>query len=182
MAKNGTKGMSEILGKVRVPKRTKEAAQMGEAYEPTQTAIQYWQAVEAKLKKSRNGYEKAIADFKAVGGTAEGAGDDMILRLKGTSVRVCYDIDQVSAVDTHLPVNADQSDLDRIANAVTAVIGLSRADAVAGMVRELRAYVENDGYLVGMNSMVNKTVLQNPVLTALTMIPDESKGKAASGE
>lgn len=181
MAQN-TKGLSDVISKVRVPKRTKEATQMNEAYEPTQTAIQYWDGVERKLKDLKAGYERALTKFKDQGGEAHQALDDendMILAIKAVEVRINIDHQgRVVSLDSHLPVEAPADDLIKIANATTAIIGLSKSEDALKMAGELRSFVENDGFISGINNLVNRTVLENSVLTALTMVPEE-KGKAA---
>lgn len=172
------KGMSEILSKVRVPKKTKQAAAMNEAYEPTQTAIQYWQTVEVELAKRKAAYEKAIEAFKALGGTAQGVGDNIQVSLHGASVTVEMNEEgRILAIDSHIPVKAEHEDMVSISNATLAIIGLGKSEECQRQIKELRSYVENDGYIIGMNALVNKTVLQNPVLTALTMVPEDARAR-----
>ena len=77
---------------------------------------------------------------------------------------------------------SDQLDvrLLELANAITAFYGSAKNEAALATVEELRRYVENDGFIVGMNAMANRTILDNPVLTALAMVPEEEK--KAKGE
>lgn len=172
------KGMSEILSKVRVPKKTKQAAAMNEAYEPTQTGIQYWQTVELELAKRKAAYEKAIQVFKDQGGTAQGLGDNITLSLHGASVTVEMDAaGRILAIVSRVAVGSDTEDMTALSNATTAIMGLGKSEEAQRQIKELRSYVENDGYIVGMNALVNKTVLQNPVLTALTMVPEEARAR-----
>jgi hypothetical protein len=67
--------------------------------------------------------------------------------------------------------------MEEISNATTAIIGLGKSEECQRQIKELRSYVENDGYIIGMNALVNKTVLQNPVLTALTMVPEDARAR-----
>ena len=61
------KGFSDVLSKVRMNKRTKEAVQMNEAYEPTQTAVQYWDQVKEDLKKRGASYERTFGGSSGQG-------------------------------------------------------------------------------------------------------------------
>lgn len=172
-------GMSEILGRARVPKKTKEAVAMADQYEPTQTGIQYWAEVETEIKRKASAYQKAIDDYKTRGGTAQPIEDNIELLLNGCKVTVEMDHDgRILAIDSHVPLESQSDDMVAISNATTAIIGLSKSEEAQRQIKELRAYVENDGYISGMSQLVNRTILTNPVLTALTMIPEDAKIKA----
>ena len=62
----------------------------------------------------------------------------------------------------------------RSSKASISIFGLAKAEQMGDMLGQIKAYVENDGYLSGMNNLVNSSILNNPVLTALSMIPDEA--------
>jgi hypothetical protein len=172
-------GMSEIISKARVPRRTKEAVGMADKYEPTQTGVQYWEQVEQEIKARAAAYQKAIEDYKAHGGTAQSIEDNIELELRGSKVIVEMDHDgQITAIQSRVPMGADPGDMVAISNATTAIIGLSKSEEAQRQVRELRAYVENDGYISGLSNMVNRTILTNPVLVALSMIPEDARIKA----
>lgn len=174
-------GMSEILGKVRVPKKTKEAVAMNESYSPTQTAIQYWQAVEGQLTARRQGYEKALLEFKNAGGFAKDVENNVELSMNGAVVRIIMDASgHIQAVDSYVPFESRREDMVSISNATTAIIGLGKSEAALRQLKELRAFVENDGLISGMNNLVNRTILENPVLTALTMVPEDARASASA--
>jgi hypothetical protein len=176
---SGTSGMKEVLGKVRMPKRTKEAVAMNKAYEPTQTAVQFWDEVKKELEKRQAGYKKAIDEFKSKGGEAEAVGDNMLLTIGNLRATVIMDVDgNISAVDLHVPLEDDVAEkLLLMANAKTAVFGLAKAEKALEMRKQLRDYVESDGTIVGLNHLANSVILENPMMAGISMIPDD-KAKA----
>jgi D-alanine-D-alanine ligase-like ATP-grasp enzyme len=161
-------------------RKTKEAVQMGERYEATQTGLQYWDAVKVELETRRKAYETNLTKFKAQGGTGHvDTEHNMIhVELPGTMAEIY--LDQDNKVERVVQdIRADSlGQLTELANAITAMFGLNKSDEAQRMVKELRGYLENDGTLSGMNSLANKTILGNPVLTALAMIPEDAKEKS----
>jgi hypothetical protein len=170
-------GMKDVLSKVRVPKRTREAVALNKAFEPTATAIMYWDEVKAELERRKVGYQKALEEYRSKGGTAEGMEDDVKMRIG--DLEVIYRCDakgNVLAVDMHVPMEDDVMDrLALLANGQTAVWGLSKSEKAMEMVKELRDWVETDGVLMGQHNLVNSAILDNPLLTAASMIPDDGR-------
>ena len=174
-----TNGMREVLGKVKMPKRTKEAVAMNKAYEPTQTAVQFWDEVKKELERRQAGYKKAIEEFQRQGGEAAAEGDDMTMLIGELRVTVRMDADgNVRALDMHVPlVDGIDEQLLLMANAKTAVFGLAKAERALEMRQQLRDYVESDGTVTGLNHLANNVILENPLMAAASMIPDDSKTK-----
>lgn len=176
MASTGS-GVKEVLSKVRVPRRTKQAVAMNKAFEPTATAIMYWDEVKAGLEKRRAKYQEALDKYKARGGTAEAVDGDLKLSLGGVELMCrCDDGGNVLAVDMHVPLEDGIEDkLAVIAEGQAAIWGLSRNEKAMEMAKELKEYVETDGMLKGQHNLVNTTILDNPLLTAASMIPDDKE-------
>jgi hypothetical protein len=181
---NMNSGMKDVLSKVRVPRRTKEAVALNKAFEPTATAIMYWDEVKAELERRNVGYQKALEEFRSQGGIAEGMEDDVKMRLG--DIEVIYRCDpkgNVLAIDMHVPL--DDGIMDRLtllSNGQTAVWGLSKNEQAMEMVKQLRDWVETDGVLKGQHHLVNTAILDNPLLTAAAMIPDDTKGGGKKAE
>ena len=170
-------GLGDALSKVRMPKKTKQAVQMGESFGPTQAGIQYWNEVKKELQTRKLAYDKALTKFKEQGGVGGVDADEntLTVELPGTSAKIFLDKDnKVGRVQ--LDIAADRTDqLIDLANAITAVFGLAKSEEALAMTEELHKYLENDGFLTGLNGMANNTILQNAVLTALAMIPEDAK-------
>ena len=81
MSKDGSKGMGAVLEKVKMGKKTKEATSLNESYEPTKTALQFWQMTTDELERRRVEYAANIEAFQAKGGDAKGIEDDLIDRV-----------------------------------------------------------------------------------------------------
>lgn len=170
-------GFGDALSKVRMNKKTKQAVQMGAAFEATQAGIQYWEEVKKELQTRKLAYEKALGKFKELGGVGgvDAEENTLTVELPGTSAKIYLDGEnKVGRVQ--LDIAADKmGQLVELANAITAVFGLSKSAEALQMTEELHRYLENDGFLTGLNGMANQTILQNAVLTALAMIPEDAK-------
>jgi len=89
---SGVSGLrSEIAGKLKMNKKTKEASQMGPAYESTKTGLQYWEAVKVELEVRKNAYIKALKRFKDNGGTGSTEENVISVKLKDISGEVELD-------------------------------------------------------------------------------------------
>lgn len=174
-----TSGMKDVLSKVRVPKRTKQAVAMNKAFEPTATAIMYWDDVRNALDARKEKYQAAIDAFQAKGGSAEALDDDLKVSLSGVDVIYrCTSSGGVVALDMHIPLNEGVMDvLDAIVEAQEATWGASKNDRAMELIDELQAWVETDGVLKGQHNLANNAILSNPLLTAASMVPDEAKAK-----
>jgi hypothetical protein len=181
MATGNAGMMKDRLAKAKMNKKTKEATQLGPAYEPTKTGIQFWDEVERELVKRKEAYEKALEDYKEAGGEAQVIDANLFeLRYKGIIVRLHDDRGKVTRIEMDIPLT-DETHEDEImlANAMTAFYGSAKSETALSTAKDLKNYLENDGYIKGMNSMANQHILENPALTAMSFIPDENKRDTA---
>ena len=64
-----------------------------------------------------------------------------------------------------------------LTNGIVSMFGINGSEEAHKMAEELRNFLENDGYIKGMNSMANNHILQSDPLTAMSFIPDDIKQK-----
>lgn len=170
-------GKNDILGKVRFNRKTKEALNMGERYEPTASGIQYLDGIAKELEARGKAYEKMLEGFRLAGGAGSVEDGILSVRLPGASARVHFgEDDKPNRIELDVSAGS-KGQLIQLSNAITAVFGASKNAESIQMAKELHAYLENDGLLSGLNTLVNGTILNDPVLTALGLSPDEPDNK-----